>query len=142
LAEYFGSLDKLKKAPLEELENIMDIGPIVAKSIFDWFRQKRNLQFIERLRKVRVEIEKPEVKAKRLKLKGLTFVLTGSLENITRNEAKEKIRELGGEVSESISRKTNYVVVGKEPGSKLKKAKRLGIKTIEEKEFLKLIKSN
>ena len=140
LAKYFGSLDKLKKASLEELENIMDIGPIVAKSIFDWFHQKRNLQFLEKLEKVGVKIEIPKVKVKKLKLKGLTFILTGVLENITRGEAKEKIRELGGEVSESVSRKTNYVVVGEEPGSKYERAKKLGLKIINEEGFLKLLK--
>lgn len=142
LARYFGSLGKLKKASLVRLENIMDIGPVVAKSIFDWFHQKRNLQFLQKLERVGVKIIDERLKMENGKLQGLTFVLTGSLENITRNEAKENIRELGGEISESVSQKTDYVVVGKEPGAKHEKAKRLGIKTMGEKEFLKLIKSS
>jgi DNA ligase (NAD+) len=139
LAKYFGSIEKLKKASLEELQKIMDIGPVVAKSIYDWFREKRNLEFLEKLKKVGVEIVE-EKKPKSQPLRGKTFVLTGGLETMTREEAKEKIRLLGGEVSESVSKKTDYVVVGKEPGSKLDKAKQLGIKTISEKEFLSLLK--
>jgi DNA ligase (NAD+) len=139
LAEYFGSIEKLKKASLEELQKIMDIGPVVAKSIYDFFREKRNLKFIEKLKKVGVKIVE-EKKPKKQTLKGLTFVFTGGLESMTREEAKEKVRELGGDVSESVSKRVNYVVVGKEPGSKYEKAKKLGIKTIGEKEFLSMIK--
>jgi DNA ligase (NAD+) len=74
-----------------------------------------------------------------LKLKGLTFVLTGSLKTMTREKAKTKIRELGGDISETVSKKTNFLIVGKEPGSKLRKAKELGIKIIKEKKFLKIV---
>ncbi len=139
LAEYFGSIEKLKKATLEELQKVMEIGPVVAKSIYDFFREKRNLEFLEKLKKVGVEIVE-EKKPKSQPLKGKTFVLTGGLKTMTREKAKEKIKLLGGEVSESVSKKTNYLIVGKEPGSKLKKAKQLGIKTLNEEEFLKLIK--
>lgn len=139
LAEYFGSIEKLKKASLEELQKIIDIGPVVAKSIYEWFSQKGNLEFLEKLKKVGVEIV-TEKKAKYQPLKGKTFVLTGSLKTMTREEAKEKIRLLGGEISESVSKKTDFVIVGKEPGSKLEKAKKLGIKTLSEKEFFTLIK--
>ncbi|MDI6602668.1 MAG: NAD-dependent DNA ligase LigA [Patescibacteria group bacterium] len=140
LTEYFGSMEKLKNASLEELQKIRDIGPVVAKSIFDWFREKRNLEFLEKLKKVGVEIV-IEKKARYQPLKGKTFVLTGSLETMTREEAKEKIQLLGGKISESVSKKTDYLVVGKEPGStKLEKAKELGIKTISKKEFLNLLK--
>jgi DNA ligase (NAD+) len=141
LAQHFGSLERLKKASLSDLENIMDVGPVVARSIFDWFHQKRNIQFLEKLKKVGIEIEIARVKAKKLKFKGLTFVLTGGLETMARDEAKAKIRELGGEISNSVSKKIDYVILGKEPGSKLEKAKKLGIKIIGEREFLKLIKS-
>jgi len=140
LAEFFGSLEKLKKASLEDLQKVMDIGPQVSKSISEWFRQKRNLEFLEKLRRVGVEIIE-EKKPKYQPLEGKTFVLTGGLETITREEAKEKIRLLGGEISESVSKKTDFVVIGKEPGSKFEKAKKLGIKIFEEKEFLRLIKS-
>ena len=139
LAEYFGSIEKLKKASLEELQKVMDIGPVVARSIYDWFREKKNLEFLEKIKKVGVEVFE-EKKPKRQPLGGKTFVLTGALETMSREAAKEKIRLLGGEISESVSKKTDYVVVGKEPGSKLERAKKLGVKTINEPEFLKLIR--
>jgi DNA ligase (NAD+) len=140
LAEDFGGIEKLKRASLEELEKIMDIGPVVAKSIYDFFQEKRNQNFIKKLLQVGVIIESPRLEVKSQKLKGLTFVLTGGLESMSREAAKEKIRLLGGEVSESVSKKIDYLVVGKEPGSKLEKAKKLGIKTLSEKEFLNLLK--
>ena len=151
LVEYFGSIDpvrkdfsngveKLKKATREELEKVPDVGPVVAKSIYDFFQNKRNLEFLEKLKKVGVEIESLKFKVKSLKLKGKIFVLTGSLETMTREEAKEKIRLLGGEISETVSKKTDYVIIGKEPGSKAEIAKKLGIKTMSGKEFLHLIK--
>jgi len=139
LAEFFGSLEKIKKASLEDLQGIRDIGPIVAKSIYDWFQQKRNIELLDKLRKFGVEIESLKIKAKSLKLKGLTFVLTGSLETMTRDEAKERIRRLGGEISESVSKETDYVIVGKEPGSKFNIAKKFEVKTIEEREFLNIL---
>jgi len=140
LAEYFGSIEKLKKASLEELQKITDVGPIVAKSIYQWFREKRNLEFLEKLKKVGVEIQYQKSKIKNQKLRGLTFVLTGGFESMTREVAKEKIRLLGGEISESVLEKTDYIIVGKKPGSKYEKAKKLGVKTIREKDFLKMIK--
>ena len=138
LAEYFGSFEKLEKANLEELQKIMDVGPVVAKSIYDFFQEKRNLKFVERFKKVGVEILE-EKKPKYQPLKGKIFVLTGILETMAREEAKEKIRQLGGEISESVSKKTDFVIVGKEPGSKFQIAKNLGIETLNEKEFLALI---
>jgi len=138
LAEYFGKLEKLQKASLQDLENIQDIGPIVARSIYDWFRQKRNIEFLRKLERVGIKIRNPKSEIR--KLNGLTFVLTGGLETMTRNEAKQKIRELGGNVSESVARATDYVIAGLEPGSKYDKAKKLGIKIINEEQFLKLIR--
>ncbi len=140
LAEVFGSLEILKKANLEELQEIMDIGPVVAKSIYDYFKDKKNLKFLEKLGKVGVEIIIGK-KARKQPFLGKTFVLTGALETITREGAKEKIRLLGGEISESVSKKTDYVVVGKEPGSKFEKAKRLGVKIINEREFISILKT-
>lgn len=140
LANQFGSLEKLKKASLEELLRVKDIGEVVAKSIYDWFRDKRNLKLLERLVKVGVKIISPKLKAKSQKLKDKTFVFTGELESMTRDEAKEKIRELGGNVSSSVSKNTDFVVVGKEPGSKYNKAKKLGVKIIREEEFLRMVK--
>lgn len=128
---------------IEDLQNIPDIGPKVARSIYDWFHDRTNIEFLEKLDKAGVIIEsgkrKANLPAGGEKLKGLSFVLTGELEAISRDEAKEKIRELGGYVSESVSKKTSYAVVGKNPGSKYDKAKKLGIKILNEKEFLKLL---
>jgi len=139
LAEYFGNLEKIKKTSLQDLEKVRDIGPIVARSIHDWFTTPKNLKFLKKLKEAGLEIVE-ERKPRYQPLQGKTFVLTGAMEIMTRNQAKEKIRFLGGEISESVSKKTDFVVKGKEPGSKYKRAKELGIKTISEKEFLKLIK--
>ena len=139
LAKHFGSVKKIKGAKLEEIDSILNIGPVVAKSIYDWFNNRDNLKFLEKLQKF-VKIQNPKSKIQNLKLKGRIFVLTGGLETMTRAQAKEKIRELGGDISEFVSSKTNYVVAGSEPGSKVKKAKKLGVKIISEQEFLKIIK--
>lgn len=112
----------------------------VAESVYKFFRDQRNLELIERLRNAGLNFEvKPEEKAKK-KLAGKTFVFTGTLKTFTREEAKEKVEELGGKVSNSVSKKTDYVVVGENPGSKYEKARQLGVKIISEEEFLELIK--
>ena len=132
---------KYKGLSLEDLQKIRDIGPKVAQSIYNWFHGKRNIHFLEKLDKVGIQIETKKLKnLKTQSLKGKTFVLTGSLQIMSRDEVKEKIRELGGDVSESVSKKTDYVVAGNEPGSKLKKAKQLGVKIIDEKQFIDLLK--
>ena len=136
LAKHFGSLKEIKKAKLEDFEKILDIGPVVSKSVFEWFEDKDNLKFLESLEK-KLKITNPKPVAQ--KLSGKTFVLTGSLESMSRDEARAKIRELGGNISESVSSNTSYVIVGEEPGSKAEKAKKLGVKTLEEKEFIKII---
>lgn len=136
LAKHFTSLNRLRKAALEELKNIQDIGPIVAKSIYDWFKEKKNKDFLDKLLKL-VKIKTFSGAGKKLRNK--TFVLTGELESITREEAKSKIRDLGGDVSGSVSKKTDYVVVGSEPGSKYDKAKKLRLKILNEEQFLKTI---
>lgn len=138
LARYFGSLERIEKSGLEELQGVMDIGPVVAKSIHDYFSQEKNRDFLRKLKKVGVRIA-AENKSREQPLAGKTFVLTGSLGVMSRQEAKERIKFLGGAVSESVSKKTDYVIVGREPGSKYGKAKKLGVKTMEEKEFLSLI---
>ena len=140
LARRFGSTQKIREANLEDLESIMDVGPVVAKSIYEWFNDRGNLNFLEKIFKAGVKIEGEEKKGKNTKLSGKIFVLTGSLESIGREEAKEKIRELGGEVSESVSKKISYVIRGNEPGGKLEKAEQLGLAIIGEKEFLNLIR--
>ena len=132
-------LKKFQNLSLEDLERIKDIGPAVSKSIYGWFREKGNAELLERLEKTGVRIENNKYETKNNKLNGKTFVLTGSLSGMERGEAKEKIRALGGEISESVSAKTDFVVAGENPGSKYDKAKKLGVKIITEQEFLKLI---
>ncbi len=139
LTEHFRNIDKLKKATEEELMKVSDIGPKVSQSIYNWFRQERNQKFIEDLFRAGVEILPLEKIGE--KLKGKTFVLTGSLQNMARLEAEEKIRLAGGHPSNSLSRKTDYLVIGENPGSKVDQAKKLGVKTLTEKEFLKMIKT-
>ncbi|OGF61327.1 hypothetical protein A2662_00535 [Candidatus Giovannonibacteria bacterium RIFCSPHIGHO2_01_FULL_45_33] len=138
LAEHFRSLTNLENAEFEELNNIPNIGGVVAKSLYEWFREGRNKNLITKLLK-HVEIINPKKRAPG-KLTGKTFVLTGELEAMSRDEAKAKVRELGGDPSETVSKNTDYVVVGANPGSKYARAQKLGIKILDEKEFLKMIK--
>lgn len=135
----------MQKMTPEDLEKMPDVGPIVAKSIYDWFRNKHNIELLEKLEKNGVKIKSKKLSAsggevKSKKLEGKIFVLTGALEGLTRDEAKAKIRELGGDVSSSVSKNTDYVVAGAEPGSKYEKAKKLGVKVIGAREFLELLK--
>ena len=129
----------LGRLSLDDLMRIPDVGPKVAESIYNWFREERNVKFLKKLTEVGVEVERHAGRPRGQKLKGKSFVLTGSMESMSREEAKNKIRELGGDPSESVSKRTDYVVVGTEPGSKFEKAKKLGVKTIDEKEFISLI---
>lgn len=140
LSHRFGNIRELERASLEELQKIRDIGGVVARSIFDWFRNGQNIRLLGKFKKVGLVVDKAGV-ADRMaqKLAGKTFALTGGLEAMTRNEAKEKIRELGGDISENVSKDTDYVVSGTGPGSKHEKAKRLGVVIIDEKGFLNLI---
>ena len=139
LSERFKNIEQFQSVSKNDLEKIMGIGPVAAQSIHDWFSNSRNINLLRKLKRLGVSIEYAK-KNRKETLKGNLFVLTGTLEILARERAKEKIRALGGDVSESVSPKTNFVVAGKEPGSKLQKAKRLGIKIIDEKEFLRLIK--
>ncbi|TSC82806.1 MAG: DNA ligase (NAD+) [Parcubacteria group bacterium Gr01-1014_19] len=132
-------LEVFEKMNQEDLQEIQDIGPAVAKSIFDSFRDKRHRELIEKLDRAGVVLETKNLEVKGKKLAGKTFVLTGTMEGMSREEAKEKIRALGGDVSESVSKKTSYVVAGAEPGSKLDKARKLGVKVLSEKQFLELL---
>ncbi|MEK7555254.1 MAG: NAD-dependent DNA ligase LigA [Patescibacteria group bacterium] len=132
----------LKNFSLEKLQEIPDIGPKVAQSIYDWFHNKRSVEFLKKLEKVGIQIEIPKLKTSARggsAFGGKTFVLTGSLESMSREQAKEKIRSLGGDISESVSKKTDYLVTGFEPGSKYEKANKLGVKVINEKELLELL---
>jgi DNA ligase (NAD+) len=139
LAEHFHSLEKLMQAQEQEINNIENIGPIVAKSVYEWFKHKENQKFVNKLLANGVEIIAPTAK-KSGKLSQKSFVITGTLESMSRDEAKQKIKSLGGKVMESVSKKTDYVVVGADPGSKFEKAQQLGIEILDEDKFLQLIK--
>ena len=138
LAYFFGGIEKIAKASKEELEKIPDVGPEVSKSIFKWFSSKENLNLIRELISGGVEIL-PQEKTGR-KLQGKNFVLTGTLKSITRPEAEKRIRLLGGHPLNSVSSKTDFLVLGENPGSKLERAGEFGVKIIDEEEFLKMIK--
>jgi len=138
LANNFGTLEKLSKVKIEDLNEIENIGPAVSKSFIEYFQDKNNFLFIEKLKRNGVIIEKVEKKMGG-KFNGLTFVLTGTLSGMSRELAKEKIINLGGRVSGSVSKKTSYVVFGADPGSKLKDAQKIGVKSINEDEFLRMI---
>jgi DNA ligase (NAD+) len=135
-----GFIDFYRNLSIEELLQIQDIGPVVAKSIYDWFHNGQNIKFLEKLEKAGIEIEVFKSTSANQKLKGQIFVLTGMLNSMSREEAKAKIRELGGGISESVSKKIDYVIAGEEPGSKYGKAKKLGVKILTEKEFLNMLK--
>jgi DNA ligase (NAD+) len=142
LAREFGSLEKLAKATVEELDAVHEIGLTMAESIHDWFADPGNARLCERLRDagVRTEIEKAAQPSEAQTLAGKTFVLTGTLPDMSRDEATELIEARGGRVTSSVSKKTDFVLAGAEPGSKLDKANQLGVKVIDESEFRKLIK--
>ena len=135
LANEFGTLKKVQKANLEQLIAVNDIGERVASSIVEWFQDEHNKELLDDLKKNGVSIKSQEPRTKNLKLQGQTFVLTGTLQTMTRDEAKERIRALGGDVSGSVSKKTTYVVVGENPGSKAEKAKSLGVTILNEKQI-------
>ncbi|MEK7579595.1 MAG: NAD-dependent DNA ligase LigA [Patescibacteria group bacterium] len=139
LAKKFGSLDRLAEASLEEFNRIPNIGEVVAQSVFRWFKDKYNQKLLAKFKKAGIRPKELKV-IKKPRLGGKIFVLTGGLETITRESAQSLIRELGGEVFSSISKNVDFVVAGEEPGSKYEKAKKLGIKIIDEKEFLSMIK--
>lgn len=140
LAESFGTIEKMRGASLEDFNSMYGVGEVVAQSLADWFADDHHSALIDRLLE-QVIIESPKkIKSKNQKFAGQTFVLTGTMEGMHRDEAKEKIRALGGEISESVSRKTSFVVAGENPGSKLEKAKTLDVRILTEPDFLKLLK--
>jgi DNA ligase (NAD+) len=140
LARRFHSIEKLRNASLENLKAVPDIGPVVSQSIYDWFQKTYNQKLVDKFLKLGVKVIEEKPRKGATKLAGKTFVLTGTMESMSRDQAKERIRELGGDVSSSVSKETDYVVVGAEPGSKFDKAQKLGIKTLTERNFLQLIK--
>jgi DNA ligase (NAD+) len=139
LARRFGSMERLAGAGVEELLSINEIGPAIAESVKAFFEEPRNLQLIQRLEEAGVNMQE-EVEESPRHLEGLTFVLTGALESMTRDEARQAIEERGGRASSSVSSKTDYVVAGADPGSKYDKARELGVKIIGESELAALLK--
>ena len=140
LANHFETLNKFKNASIDELREINGVGEKVALSIVEYFKNKDNVDLVNKLLDNGVIIKTQKPMAGGGKLSGQSFVLTGSLSKLTRDEAKDKIKELGGGVYESVSKKTSAVVVGENPGSKYDKAQKLGVKILNEDEFLRLIK--
>ena len=138
LAEHFGSMEALESAGIEELQDVNEVGPRIAESIVEFFGIAANRKLVERLREAGLTLTGKK-KERGTKLAGKTFVLTGTLAHFTRDEAKKMIEDAGGKVTGSVSKKTDYVVAGADAGSKLDKAKELGVEVIGEKEMGKLV---
>jgi DNA ligase (NAD+) len=142
LGRNFASMEDLAAASFDRLTNIEDVGEVIAQSLFTWFGDNKNRQLVERLRKAGVNMRSSSYQpsAPAGAFAGKTFVLTGTLPTLKREEAAARIEALGGKVSSSVSKKTDYVVTGEDAGSKLDKARQLGIKTLDEAAFLQLCK--
>lgn len=138
LADSFGSLEALQAASVADMATIHGVGDVVAQSVFDWFSHEAHQKSLRELVPY-LNIENPSANLANQTLAGKIFVLTGSLESFTRDEAKNAIQSLGGKVSSSVSKKTDYVVVGAEPGSKAAEAKRLDVPILEEATFSTLV---
>jgi DNA ligase (NAD+) len=138
LADEFGGVWKLRDATVEELQAVPDVGPVVAAAIHEYFRERKNVALLERLEQAGVQFT-GEKKQRGTALAGRTFVLTGTLPTLSRDEAKEKIEAAGGKVSGSVSKKTSYVVAGEDAGSKLEKARELGVAVVDEAGLLEML---
>jgi DNA ligase (NAD+) len=141
LAQEFGSVEAFESATAEELERVEEVGPRISQAILEFFSQPANRELVERLKKIGVNMT-AEIKQRSTQLAGLTFVLTGTLPTLTREEAKEKIEAAGGKTAGSVSKKTSYVVAGEEAGSKLDKARELKVPVIDEAGLLALLDSS
>lgn len=140
LTQKFNTVEQLAQAKLTEIESVYGIGPEIAQSVYQWFRVPANQTLIERLQQAGLQLaSQPTQSPSKFSLTGLTFVLTGTLPTLTRDQAKQLIQDAGGKVTSSVSSKTNYLVVGEEAGSKLKKAQELGIRQLSEAELLELL---
>lgn len=138
VAGHFGGLEKLMGASLDEINEVDNIGPVIAKSIYDFLNTKENVRHIQKLLHNGVHIVAGPKKISN-KFEGKTFVITGTLDSMSREEAKQKVKQMGGKTSESVSKLTSFVVVGAEPGSKLGKAEKLGVKILNERQFLEML---
>jgi DNA ligase (NAD+) len=142
IVNHVRSMEGLTGASLDELQGIQGVGPRIAESIRRFVEDKHNLKTIERLKKAGLQLEEKQRRSvKQSALTGKTVVLTGTLSSLTRDEARQMIENSGGHVASSVSSKTDYVVVGVDPGSKLNTAKKLGIQTLREEEFIRLVGS-
>lgn len=139
LSQYFGTLTRLRKASVEELTAIDGIGEIVARSVYEWLRRKEKAAILNRLLKY-LTVVPDEAPKKNGRLAGKTFVLTGTLSGMSREEGEERVRKLGGSASGSVSKKTSYVVAGENAGSKLEKARELGVEVLSEEEFARMLR--
>ncbi|MCK4870696.1 MAG: NAD-dependent DNA ligase LigA [Gammaproteobacteria bacterium] len=139
LAQYYGELEKIIAANIEELQEVPDVGPVVALYLAAFFRQQHNLEMIDKLRQSGVHWPAIKVQSKDLPLSGKTFVLTGTLTQMTREEAKEKLEAQGAKITSSVSKNTSYVVVGSDPGSKYDKAQKLGVEILSEDDLIELL---
>ena len=139
LADSFGSIEKIQNASQEELEDVEGIGPRIAESVVRFFKERHTKELVNKLQRAGVTLKSEKKKNSAQHFSGKTFVLTGGLTSMTREEAKEKIESFGGKVTSSVSAKTDFVVVGTDAGSKLQKAAELGVKTVNEKEFQKML---
>lgn len=139
LAEYFKTIEKIRRATVAEIESIEGVGPKVAQSLFDWLADKESQKLLDRLLAQITVLPVLSVNKKALKFSGKTFVLTGTLETMSRDEAKQKIKTNGGSVSGSVSKLTSYVVAGENSGSKLTEAEKLGVSVLTEKQFLAML---
>jgi DNA ligase (NAD+) len=138
LAEHFGSMEALENAGVDDLQNVNEVGPRIAESIVEFFGIAANRKLVERLREAGLTLT-GQKKQRGSQLAGKTFVLTGTLAHFTRDEAKKLIEDAGGKVTGSVSKKTDYVVAGADAGSKLDRAKELGVPVIGEKELEQLL---
>ncbi len=141
IAKHFKTIENLMNADVEEIAELEDVGQIMAESIYQFFKQDQTIDLIEKLRDAGINMKEEQNESEDTRFEGLTFVLTGSLENYTREEAGEIIEKFGGKVSSSVSKKTSYVLAGEEAGSKLTKAQVLEVTVITENEFEKMIKN-
>jgi DNA ligase (NAD+) len=140
LAQYFGDIAALRRAGEEEIQRVPDVGPVVAKNVAAYFQDADNAGIVDRLLAGGISWPAPAPIDPSAELTGKTFVLTGTLQALTREAAEEAIVRVGGKVSGSVSKKTHYVVAGTEAGSKLKKAEQMGIAVLDEAAFMKLLK--
>jgi DNA ligase (NAD+) len=143
LADHFGSIDAIEQASLDELQQVREIGPVLAASVRSWFDEPANRALVQALREAGVKVigERKRAPAGPQPLKGKTFVITGTLESMSREAAQARLEALGGKVTGSVSKKTTALIVGADAGTKLEKARALGVETLDEAAFLRLIMS-